>query len=470
MKQKKYILLLILHLLLLQSQGQDTAKTLSLEQLKAIVKQYHPVARQADILVEKAKADLIISRGNFDPVLSNDAAGKTFDGTRYYNYNRPELTIPTWFGIEVKAGLEYLGGNRTSPEETNGESSYLGVKAPLAKNLLMDKRRATLQTAKIFKQMSFVEKRNILNDLLLEAVKSYWTWVQEYQVYKILNDAVLVNEQRLKMVITASAVGERPAIDTVEALSQLQAFELLKAQAWLGFKNAGLELSIHLWEAGGEPYELPDTIEPEVDLQQLNINSIPIPSLDSMLNAALGNHPELIMYNYKLGILAIEKKLKFQDLLPDVSFRYNQLGRGYDVLKTATGPLFENNFQYGFSLSIPLRLSQGRGEYKKARLKIDETRLQRNYKQVGIQNKVKRYFNELLALQYQVNLQQKAFENYFTLQRGEETRFRNGESSLFLINTRETKTLEALQKLQELKTKFFKTAATLQWAAGLQAQ
>ena len=61
---------------------------------------------------------------------------------------------------------------------------------------------------------------------------------------------------------------------------------------------------------------------------------------------------------------------------------------------------------------------------------------------------------------------EKAFKNFLILQRGEEIRFQAGESSLFLINARENKTLEALQKLQELKAKFFKTATTLQWAAG----
>jgi len=70
-----------------------------------------------------------------------------------------------------------------------------------------------------------------------------------------------------------------------------------------------------------------------------------------------------MMYSFKINALEVDKKLKFQELLPTVNFRYNQLGKGNDILKTATtGPLFQNNFQYGLSMSIPLRLSQGRGE------------------------------------------------------------------------------------------------------------
>lgn len=98
-----------------------------------IVKQFHPVAKQADIFMEKAKADVTIAKGMFDPVLKNESAQKTFDGTDYYLYNRPELSIPTWFGAEVTAGLEKLSGSRTSPEETQGQTSYLGISIPLAK-------------------------------------------------------------------------------------------------------------------------------------------------------------------------------------------------------------------------------------------------------------------------------------------------------------------------------------------------
>ena len=83
---------------------------------------------------------------------------------------------------------------------------------------------------------------------------------------------------------------------------------------------------------------------------------------------------------------------------------------------------------------------------------------------------IKNYFNELQTLRRQVMLQEKAYNNYLVLQRGEEIRFQAGESSLFLINARENKTLEALQKLQELKAKYYKTENALQWSAGLLSQ
>jgi len=448
--------------------GQNKAghPTLSAAQVIQIVKQYHPVAKQADILIEKAKTDITVAKGSFDPYLQNEASQKTFDGTLYYNYNRPELSIPTWFGVEISAGIEYLSGNRTPPEETKGESSYIGISVPLAKNLLLDKRRAALQTARIFRDASVVEKRNIINQLLADALKAYWDWTLQYQVYTILANAVIVNEQRVSLIKTAYRLGDRPAIDTTEALTQLQSIELLKNQAWLHFQNAGLVLSVYLWTADANPYDLPESIVPADEMTNINITIAPLPELSSLLETAKKNHPELILYKYKLGALTVDKKLKFQELLPVINFRYNQLGKGYNIGKTAIAPLFENNFQYGLSIGIPLRLSEGRGAYRKAKLKITETTWQQQQKEAEVVVKVKSYFNELVTLKKQVALQEKAVANYQALQRGEEVRFRAGESSLFLINARENKTLEALQKLQELKVKYFKTVNDLQWAAG----
>lgn len=446
--------------------AQTGQMSLSPEEVIQVLRTYHPVAKQADILVQKAKSEVTRSQGGFDPYLKNSSAQKTFDGTDYYYYNRPSLNIPTWFGIELEAGLEYLSGSRTDPVETQGETSYFGLTVPLAKNLLMDKRRAALQTARIFREASEQERRSLINDLFLSAMEAYWEWANQYQQFRVLEDAVRVNEKRFQLVRQAWALGDRAAIDTTEALAQLQNFQYQRDQAWLDFRNAGLYLSTFLWTQEEKPYELPRQVVPAEAWLLVNPASLPAPQLDSLITRARTSHPELRFYDYKLKALEVEKKLKFQDLLPTVNFRYNQLGKGYDILKTATGPLFENSFQYGLSLGIPLRLSEGRGAYRQARLKIDETRWQQGQKEWEILNKVRTYVNEWNTLREQIRIQEAAYRNYLSLQKAEEVRFEAGESSLFLVNTRENKALEALQKLQELKAKFFKTGYAITWATG----
>ncbi len=459
---------LLLFFQLLATQAQDSLQTLNAEQVLQLVKQWHPVARQAAIDVEKSQAEITVARAAFDPIISHYVANKTFDGISYYQYASPELKIPTWYGIEISAGLENLSGGRFDPSETNGKTSYVGISIPLAKNLVIDKRRAFLQQAQLFRSMAIAEQQATINNILLDAIEAYWLWVKDYQEYQVIKNNVTVNEKRVEFVRKSFRFGERPAIDTLEAVAQLQSFQYLQNQAWLAFQNSGLRLSAYLWQNNKQPFTLPQSVVPQAGWEnETNINNFSL-NLANLLETADQNHPDLQKYNYKLDVLAIDKKLKFQDLLPKIDFKYNQLGKGYDLGKTlGTGPLFENNFQYGIKFEMPLRLSLGRGSYRQAKLKIEETQLDQGQKRQQIAIKVRSYFNEYLNLKAQVALQSKNYDNYTSLVKAEETRFLNGESSLFLINSRENKALEALEKLIELKTKYYKTIYALQWAAGL---
>ncbi len=465
---RKQLYIYIITFIAFNSQAQDAIKTLNAEQVLALVRQFHPVVRQTSIEIEKSKADITVARGAFDPILSNYVAKKTFNGTNYYNDFSPEIKIPTWYGIELSGGLENLSGSRIDPSSTIGKTSYLGVSIPLAKNLVIDKRRAFLQQAKIFNTMAEVEQRAVINDLLMNAAEAYWTWVRAYQTFVVVRNNVEINQKRVEFVKKSFSNGERAAIDTVEAVAQLQSFQYQQNQNWVEFQNAGLQLSAYLWKSNNEPYSLPEIVIPqdgwENETNILNFNLI----LPDLLTLAENNHPDLQLYGFKLDVLGIDKKLKFQELLPKIDFRYNQLSKGYNLLETASaGPLFQNNFQYGLKMEVPLRLSQGRGEYKKAKLKIEETTLDQNQKKLQIALKVRSYYNDFLNLKAQIALQSNNYNNYQALVRAEETKLLNGESSLFLINSRENKALDALEKLVELKTKYYKTIYSLQWSAGL---
>ncbi len=462
---KKIYLIPLLFFFIPSIKANDSTKILSLNDFLKIVKTFHPVAKQAVIQVDKAKASLVIARSGFDPVLGSDAGNKTFDGINYYQSNGTQISIPTWYGIEIKTGIEYLGGTRTDPMETIGKTSYAGISLPLAKNLLMDKRRAILKQAKIMVQASEQERRLMLNDLLMEATDTYWQWLQSYFIYQTYNEVIEVNKKRVGMVTIAYRNGERPAIDTTEAVAQLQNFEYQQNEAWLAWQNAGIQLNTFLWKQNNEAYELPQDVFPDKKPEEL-YDAVIFPELAKTIEDARKTHPELSMYSYKLNTLEIEKKLKFQELLPQLDLKYNQLGKGYNVASTAVQSLFDNNYKFGINFSVPLRLSQGRGEYKMAKFKITETRLQQNQKEIDIINKVKNYYNQLVNYKMQVNLLQRTYSNYLRLQRGEETRFFNGESSLFLVNSRENKTLETFLKLTEVTAKYNKTAYALKWAAG----
>lgn len=442
--------------------AQDTTLTLSKDEFINIVKEYHPVVKQANLQVDRAAADVQAARGAFDPRIDAGLERKTFDGKLYYSYFNPQVTIPTWYGVDIKAGVEEVIGDRVTSEATLGKTSYVGIKVP-ANNLLFDRRRAVLRQAQSYRQMSEAERTLIINDLLYGALTSYWNWVREYLNYKIISNAVNVNEERLKYVRIEYEQGMRPAIDTTEVLAQLQNFYLQQNGAWLSFQNAGLVLSNYMWIENNIPVEWTDNIMPlESELYKNNV----LPSLEELVFAARNNHPKMQSLLFKTDVLETERRLKAQYLLPKFSLNMNLLNKGYNVPDDLTVPFLENNYKLGVDFSIPILLREARGNYRSAGIKLQEINLEQNNVALQIENKVKSYYNEVLQLNKQINIYELALSNYQRLFQGEKIRFEAGESTLFLLNSRENKVLEAAQKLYELRTKLHKSYASLLWAAG----
>lgn len=444
--------------------AQDSLSVLNSEQVLLLVKKYHPIARQAQIGVQQSNANITLARGAFNPIIGGYLAQKNFNQIEYYNFTNAQIIIPTWYGIELSGGIQDLTGQRLNQDETNGKTSFAGISLPLAKNLIIDKRRAFLQQAKLYQTMAKAEQRALLNDILMGAMEHYWQWVNAYQSYVIMNNNLSINKTRLELIKKTFINGERPAIDTIEAITQLQSFEYRKNEYWLAFQNAGLALSAYLWKSNNEPYYLPENVIPQTgwenEMNLANFNLV----LADLLNTA-ENNPTIVQYKSKIDVSVVDKRLKFQELLPKIDLNYNHLNKDYAW--NNEGLLLNNNYQYGIKFEMPLFLSEGRGEYRMAKLKLESSKLDLNLKQQQVEIKVKQYFNEYVNLKKQIILQSAAYSNYTQLLKAEETRFFNGESSLFLINSRESKALEAQEKLIELKTKYYKTIYGLQWSAGL---
>lgn len=459
MKNKFLVFLLIGHICL----GQE--KILHPESFLKIVQTYHPVVRNMNINVRKSEASILQSRGAFDPILSHYSAKKTLDNKNYYEYHSPELSIPTWYGIELNAGIENLQGARIDPSQTSGQTSYIGINIPLAKNLLMDKRRAALSQAKIMNKMALEEQRAAINDLLNEAMETYFQWAKSHRVLRIVQQNLEIAQKRVGFVKRSVELGDRPTVDTLEAVSQQQYFENLYQNKWLDYQNNTLALSAFLWSENNLPMELDPSVSPHSIWENFALFANFDLNRESLLEKAMSNHPELKTYQYKMEVLQVDKKLKFQSLLPKIDLSYNQLSKGAPNLYTTN--LLDNNFQYGLKVEIPLRFSQGRGDYAQAKLKIDEQNILTAQKRQGIEIKVNSYFNQFQSLKKQITTQEKALSNYQSLVKAEESKFELGESSLFLINSRETKAMEAAEKLIDLKAYLFKSVYALQASAGL---
>lgn len=447
--------------------AQDTLMYLSKDEVLSIVRKYHPVISQAGIRVNRMEAEVLGARGAFDPQVTASGEQKTFSGQQYYSYLNPEIKIPTWYGINLKAGAEEIYGDRLNPERSLGKTSYAGLEVSVLNGLIFDERRATLRAAQSYVQMSEQEKRLVENDVLLQTIEKYWTWVKAYNKYKLYNKVVVVNKERFRFIKQEYQLGNRAAIDTTESLTQLQTYQLMENEAWVEFQNTGWELSTYLWMENNRPVQWSDMIVPDSTDLDTRLSSDVLPPLQDLVSLASAEHPKLGIYAYKLDVLNIERRLKQQEFLPKLDFKANLLNKGYDVPANITAPFLENNYKAGFEFKIPLLYRKAIGSYRAARIKITETELEQDYTALEIENKVKVYYTEVYNLFRQIEIYQAAYNNFDRMYNAELTRYQIGESNLFLINSRENKLLEANLKLIDLKVKWHIKYGTLLWSTGV---
>ena len=442
--------------------AQQSYTVLPLSDFIAKVKQHHPLAKVAAITEEKGLANILIAKGAFDPIIDVETNTKTFDGKNYYKYNNGEIKIPLPVG-DLKTGIENNAGQFLNSEVTRGRSSFAGLEVPLAKGLIIDKRRAALQQARIALNENKQQRSMMMNDLLLDAYTSYNDWAGSYKLYSIFSEYVEISGARLRLVKIGFVNGDRAEMDTTEAFIQMQNFMLLQNDALMDLNTAIFQLDNFLWDENQTAQQLQDYIIPDTLL--LN-GTIQQQSLYNLINESNTNNPFLLQYRYKLQGLEVERRLKFQQLLPEINAKANILNRDFNPLKNAALPLLENNNRWGIAVKVPLFFRQGRGEYRIAKLKLEENGLFFKQKIIETENKIKNYYNLVAVLQLQIATANSALINYNTLLKNELLRFSNGESSLFLVNTRENKLLEIKQKIIELEMKLMKAGYYLSWSAG----
>jgi outer membrane protein TolC len=456
--------LLIIFIYSFQSYAQ---KVLSLNNFLEQVEKYHPVAKQADFKIKQSEAELMAAKGAFDPIFYQSNASKTLDGKSYYNYTNPELKVQTPYAVALKTGVENSQGNFINPEATRGVLSYAGLELPVLKGLLIDYQRANLKQAAIFIEQTQELKRSMLNDLYLDAISAYWYWVGQYRIFTVFDQSYQNAQERFKLINLAFQNGERAAADTLEAYVQVQTIELTRLESLMKWQAAEVYLAQFLWDSNNQPYLLEGNYLPDLSAFE---NLLPLYQQDEIIKEARENHPDLRQYYFKMQDLEIERRLKFQSMLPELNIKWNALSQRVFQFDVGSSLLFNNNYNFGFDLKVPLLFREGRGNYQKTVFKIKETQSMFDLKIWEIENKIRQYTIEVSNLQQQLKGAENLVTGYNKLLQIEEFRLKQGESSLFLINSRENKLLEGLTKLQELRIKYLQTWYKQRWAGGLLIQ
>ncbi|CAH8291250.1 outer membrane protein TolC [Mariniflexile fucanivorans] len=454
----RYLILYISLLLSAILPAQEGTSIISLSEYLGYVKTFHPIVKQANLLINESEAKLMKARGAFDPKFEIDYNQKTFKNTEYYNKLNATFKIPTWYGIELKGNFEENTGDYLNPEATVPDDGLYsaGVSVSLAQGLLINKRMAMLKQAKMYIKQAKADRQILVNTILYNATTTYFNWLKTYNEKRVYEDFLNNAIMRFDGVKKSFEVGEMPAIDTLEARITLNDRRLNLEKARVKFMKSSLELSNYLWLDENTPVEINDDIIPDINTFE-SVDTILNTSGLEIENLNINDHPKMQSLDYKLQGLTIEKRLSLNNLLPKVDLQYNFLSQTPEVSRSFSTSAYKS----GLNVSIPLFLRKERADLKLAQLKIQDTKFEIQTARISLKNKIISINQELESYTLQNNYTTVIVGDYEQMLTAEERKFFLGESSLFLVNSRESKLIDAKLKAIALENSFFNTKASL---------
>ncbi|WP_335965937.1 TolC family protein [Galbibacter sp. PAP.153] len=438
------------------AQAQNANEEFTYDEFLGIVKKYHPLVKQANLIVSASQAKLLKARGYFDPKISADFYKKRFDDKEYYNLFNGNLKVPTWYGVEFKAAFDRNQGEYLNPENYVPEDGLasIGVSVPIGQGLWINERMAEVKKGKLYRQLGDYERTLAVMDALFEASEAYLDWKQQYEkvmLYERFYHNALERQQWIKKAIE---LGELSPIDSVESGIILKTRKLERDQAELKLTKSRLHLSNYLWAADDIPLELSEKMVPEENLKDNMLDVLGINPMATEVN--LENHPKLNALSTKIDMKEVDRKLKANKLLPKLRLNYNYIA----------APNYFNNYNWddykiGASLSFPILLRKERAEVKIAEAELNNAQYGLQFQRQTLQNKVRSKYAELESYQSQMGMNMDLIADYKQMLDAEVRLFELGESSIFYINTRENKLVKAKVTQIELENTYFLIVADL---------
>lgn len=440
------------------SQSDSLSNILRFDEYLGFVKKFHPIVKQAELVIDESQAKLMKSRGAFDPKIDVDYDRKRLKGTEYWDQLNGTFKVPTWFGIELKASFEENTGTFLNPEAfvPDGGLYSAGVSVPVARGLLINDRMAQLKQARLFREQAKADRDIFVNNILFEASMVYFSWLQAYNELLLFQNFLSNADRRYRAVQRGAEIGEFAIIDVTEAKIALDNRRLSLEQSRVKLIKSSLQLSTFLWLDNNIPVELQPNVIPDVDSEPIVDATFNIDELRDD-NTDIELHPKLRSLDFKVQSLQVERRLKANMLLPRIDLEYNFLTGTPDIARSFNTA----DYKGGLNVSLPLFLRKERGDLRLAKIKLKDTEFEVNATRVNLLNKIDALRKELNSYVTQNELTEEIVVGSERLLQAEERKFILGESSLFLVNSRESKLIEVRLKAIAIQNKFFNTKAKL---------
>lgn len=417
--------------------------TLYLEKYLDLVIENHPLIQKADINNDIAVAEILKGKGALDPKIYSDFDRKQFDDIDYFTVWNSEAKIPTTLPVDFSLGYERNDGVFLNSENSVPQHGlvYGTINVSLLRGFLFDKQRFNIQSAELKGLKSQLEREIIIREIIFQAINTYLDWASVDRSVTLSREFLNLINERHQNVIQLFLNGDSPAVDTIESRLNLNSVEKILLESRSKLVKANQNLSLFIWNANGQPLELNSGIKP-MTLNQLIIE---LREMSMLVSPNFNVDPLVAKIDNDTRLIELDTKLERENLKPQLDLKYNTI---LNLGKDEFDPSFTfNDYKYGVSFQYPILNRKSKGQ-----LRINESLSQQNeLDKIEYLGRLNNKYLGLLSLEViQDDILVVAIEklgNSQLLYEAELLKFDLGESSVFLLNSRERKLLEAQTEL-----------------------
>ena len=420
----------------------------------------HPLAIAARAVERRGTAELLSARGAYDPNLQADFERKQYIKSTYFEYVDAGVEWQSPYAFKLEGGRQWAEGININPERTlpTDGQAYLAIKLPLLQGLLTDKYRVGVRRGEVSVDLNRAAADIIRNELRYDLAVRYAEWAYADLVERITRQTEDLIRTRLDATRELYVQGDKPAVDTLEALISLANQQLASQAANVSVLVARQNLRAIYWT-------LPEGARPDYAVLDPDL------PLDT---AVVARHPELRTLRADFADLELQRRLYREYLKPRLDVSYSVLGDGFDLTPAdggeTQGQLLTSAYKIGATFRYPLFNRRARGQLQSVDIKQAETGAKLESKRQELNLKAEANVQAAIALERQLSQLDKLVDQTERLLQAERELFSLGESTQFLLNSREQSyqkalTTRAKAQLSYAKAIYAYRQATASWGA-----
>ncbi len=341
---------------------------------------------------EKAEAEMVAARGEFDPVLQQNISyadtSMSLDQRlrRYAGFSSIDSTSvssETALGGKLHYGTRYAVQFDMNYEEStfdNFRGEYGGqlgltLTQPLLRGFGRDINTIRIRAAGNLRKISEAQTQLTVLNTVADVVKSYWDLAGAVEAVRVHEGALRNAERLLAVNEKRREIGTGADIDVLQAKAgvAMRQSELIAAYALIADAGDVLKLALNLQDEGrfSRTVIIPtDRPSPEphdsFDVASMTEN------IEQGERAALALRPEMRMTDLEIANAELDEQRARDEMRPqlDIVGSYTRGGRDRRLGKTLSGVIEEQDSTYGLGVqgSVVIGNRAARGAHQRARL------------------------------------------------------------------------------------------------------